>query len=364
LKTHYVKKTLLLVGPKPPPIGGGTVNVQILLKELEKIPNIHIITINTSPRHHRKKTNSFSPEKINRFLRIFKLYILNIKKCDSVLVIGTDKFIFTMGYIFIFFAMLYHIPVFLKPLGVDLINYIDSQRTIFKRYMINLLEGSNGILLQTKELKIQLKDISNSNAYYIPGYRSAFFNNYNATRHSDDFRMLFLSQIVREKGPLLLLEALQNLTNENNIRFKCDFYGPVLTEDHEEFYKRLIITPGAQYVGIIEAAGVSELMTKYDVLIFPTYCRSEGHPGVIIEAMHAGIPVISTQFPSVKELITDGDNGFLIPIGDCEALANAIKNMALDNDLRKKMGLANYKKGKEFRSDVVVSKILEVILKN
>jgi glycosyltransferase involved in cell wall biosynthesis len=85
------------------------------------------------------------------------------------------------------------------------------------------------------------------------------------------------------------------------------------------------------------------------------------YTGVMIEAMHAGVPVISTQVRTFPELITDGINGFLVPMKDTRALAEAIRLLAVDPTLRKKMGQANRLKGQEFRADVVVAQMLKIV---
>jgi len=95
--------------------------------------------------------------------------------------------------------------------------------------------------------------------------------------------------------------------------------------------------------------------------VLPTYYDTEGHPGVLIEAMHAGVPVISTQVRTFPELITNGVNGFLVPTQDSYFLAEAILILAVDPILRKKMGVANHLKGQEFRADYVVTQLLKII---
>jgi glycosyltransferase involved in cell wall biosynthesis len=119
--------------------------------------------------------------------------------------------------------------------------------------------------------------------------------------------------------------------------------------------------PSAHYCGMAEPGTGPQLISKYDAMVLPTYYDTEGHPGVMIEAMHAGVPVISTQVRTFPELITDGINGFLVPTQDSRALAEAIRLLAVDPTLRKKMGQANRLKGQEFRADVVVAQMLKIV---
>lgn len=158
------------------------------------------------------------------------------------------------------------------------------------------------------------------------------------------------------------MEAIRLLARKESVRLVCDFYGPILENDSNEFFTNLKATPNARYCGIHDGGAASNLLAKYDVLVFPTYHLGEGHPGVIIEAMQAGIPVISTRFRASAELITDGENGFLIPVGNSLALSSAIKRFLMDPSLRERMGKANFQRGQEFSSDLVVSRMLEIML--
>jgi glycosyltransferase involved in cell wall biosynthesis len=79
--------------------------------------------------------------------------------------------------------------------------------------------------------------------------------------------------------------------------------------------------------------------------------------------MMAGVPVISTRHGSIPDLIAHGENGLLVPVRDSRALAEAITQIALDHNQRKRMGEANFARGHEFRTDVVVPKMLGIMFR-
>ena len=74
--------------------------------------------------------------------------------------------------------------------------------------------------------------------------------------------------------------------------------------------------------------------------IFTLTSNTEGMPNSIIEAMCLGIPVVSTDCPcgGPAELIRDGENGLLVPVGDENALAEALRKILRSPELEKKLG--------------------------
>jgi glycosyltransferase involved in cell wall biosynthesis len=357
------ENTILVVGPQPPPIGGATISVRVLLDELEKYDSIRVLTINTSPKNQQKKTRLMSPEIQRRTVRIVLESFKNVRKSDAVLVFATHSFMFTMGCLLLFLAKLHHVPLYFKPLGAELGRYLKNQRQPARAVMLMILRFVAGILAQTRHLQRDLEQLGCANTYYIPGYRSATTRGPRQNRDADKFRLIFLSQIERGKGPLLLLKALQIAKNEHNLGVDCDFYGPILGEDREAFLSLLQSTAGAKYCGIVQAGTACQTMQEYDALVFPTYYATEGHPGVIVEAMLSGIPVIVTRFESVDELVVHGKNGLVVPIGDAHALALAIKRIAEDAALRENLGRMNYQMGQEFRSDRTAARMVEIMFR-
>jgi glycosyltransferase involved in cell wall biosynthesis len=199
------------------------------------------------------------------------------------------------------------------------------------------------------------------NAYYLPGCRILAALTAVPERSPKPFRIIFLAHVTRLKGPLVLLEAMRTVAGTCSQEVSCDFYGPIVDEVHDEFVQGLKITPNAHYLGVAEPGTGPQLIANYDALILPTYYDTEGHPGVLIEAMHAGVPVISTQIRTLPELVTDGVNGLLVPTQDSQALAEAIKRLAEHPEQAKQMGEANRRRGEEFRADAVVAQMLKMI---
>jgi glycosyltransferase involved in cell wall biosynthesis len=323
---------------------------------------VQVRLINTSPALDvRKKMTGFNFEKIKRSLSILPRYIYEIPHCDSVLVFANDLFAITLAPLLLFVARLFHKPFFLKPVGAGLDLFINRRNELFRKYLLGVLRSTNGILTQTRLLKHDLKKFGITNTYYLPGCRPLSQINPAKREHLAGFRIIFLGHITRLKGPLILLDALKFLPKICDLQVTCDFYGPIHDEIRDEILHELEANPNAHYCGMAEPGTGPQLISEYDALVLPTYYDTEGHPGVLIEAMHAGVPVISTQVRTFPELVTNGSNGFLVPTKDSHALAEAIRLLAVDPTLRKNMGEANNLKGFEFRAETVVAQMLKIV---
>ena len=82
---------------------------------------------------------------------------------------------------------------------------------------------------------------------------------------------------------------------------------------------------------------------------------------MLLEAMAAGLPVISTPVGAIPELIKPGTNGFLVPPGDYEALAEKILMLVKDEPLRKMIGKNNRAKVMQEYDFKIIANKLEVV---
>jgi glycosyltransferase involved in cell wall biosynthesis len=91
-----------------------------------------------------------------------------------------------------------------------------------------------------------------------------------------------------------------------------------------------MVTDKHELVGYYSAA---------DVFVLPT--RAEGLSNVLIEATAAGLPAVATNLPGITDtVVADGETGFLVPIGDVDAMARAVERLISDPSLRATMSTA------------------------
>ena len=81
---------------------------------------------------------------------------------------------------------------------------------------------------------------------------------------------------------------------------------------------------------------VPSLLRSADVFVFPS--RTEGLPNALLEAMAAGLPIVSTDVPGCRDLIDHERTGLLVPYGDTDSLSGAIQRLLTDRESAKQMG--------------------------
>ena len=94
-----------------------------------------------------------------------------------------------------------------------------------------------------------------------------------------------------------------------------------------------------EFNGVVIGKEKVDFLLDSDIFVFPSYYLFEGHPLVIIEAMAAGCPVISTNIASIPETVIHGENGFLVEPKASGKMAENIEILIKNGELRKKMGL-------------------------
>jgi len=111
--------------------------------------------------------------------------------------------------------------------------------------------------------------------------------------------------------------------------------GP-LRRSLEALADELGIADRCRFVGYVD--DVSRYLAACDVVALTS--ANEGTPVTIIEALAAGVPVVSTDVGGVRDVVTDGRSGFLVPFGDVERVAARLDDLARDPELRASLGAA------------------------
>jgi glycosyltransferase involved in cell wall biosynthesis len=169
--------------------------------------------------------------------------------------------------------------------------------------------------------------------------------------------LVCVGRLCEQKGQLLLIEAARQLAGSGT-DFTLTLAGDgELRPSIETLIREYRLESRVQITGWISNDEVRRHILRARALVLPSF--AEGLPVAIMEAMALHRPAISTYVAGIPELVRDGQNGWLVPSGDVNALVQAIKAcLRTPADVLQKMSDAAHERVLEFHSLEVESKKL------
>lgn len=165
---------------------------------------------------------------------------------------------------------------------------------------------------------------------------------------ADDLVVGIVARLSAQKAHHVLFEAFAELSRAHPGARLVVVGGGDREAELKSLATRLGIDSRVVFTGV--RRDVPELLPAFDVS-----CLSSVHEGVpmaVIESMAAGIPMVVTDCGALRDLVLDGRQGFVVPVGDVSALAARLIALADDPGLRERMGAAGYARVQErFRLD-------------
>lgn len=201
-----------------------------------------------------------------------------------------------------------------------------------------LFPKAAGCVYQTKEQKDFFKPYLQDNSRIImnPINPKYFGNPLPEVREK---AVVHHARLVDFKNQPMLVRAFLKV-HKKHPDYVLRIYGPDSGDGTKEILEKLIKDNQAEeYVFLMGGSNSLEKeIPKGEVYAYSS--DYEGMPNSLLEAMAMGMPVVSTDCPcgGPREVIQDGENGFLIPVGDEDALADRICRLIEDKDLARRFG--------------------------
>lgn len=348
------KTKVLFVGAFKPAIngtqGGQLVACTSLLNSVaaSKVNWVLLDTTATTNQHR-----SFFSRLLKALKRLVVFYYhLCFSRVDTVLLFCSSGFSFREKGVMAIWAKRFGKRVVLAPRSGLIKNDIAKSKA-FRQQLIKVFKHLDVLLCQGPAWQTYYREISgNENLNYQVVHNWIDLDKYPLVERSfkekDNTKVLFLGWITANKGVFDILSAAEVLADEN-ITFMLGGDGDAYAALAEEIAKRKL-QQQIRLLGWIRGNDKNRQLEDADIFILPSY--REGYPNALIEAMACSLPVVASRVGSIPDLVTDGQNGFLIEAGEPAALAKHLKNLHHNNDLRKKLGTAA-RKTVEAKNDLV-----------
>jgi glycosyltransferase involved in cell wall biosynthesis len=175
----------------------------------------------------------------------------------------------------------------------------------------------------------------------------------------DQPMLLFVGRLAGVKGVPVLFDALKSvIPHHPNLQLRLIGDGPERTK-LEARAAEMDLMDHVEFCGYKSQSEVAEALSTTDIFVLPSF--AEGVPVVLMEAMAAQVPVVTTRVAGVPELVEDGVSGVLVAPGAAAPLADALKRLLGDAALRESMGRAGQAKvATDFVSAIEAEKLMHI----
>jgi len=167
-------------------------------------------------------------------------------------------------------------------------------------------------------------------------------------------RFVFIGQVKPSKGLREIIAASCELSEQE---VEIDVFGPLQDGMKLEEFKSC---GRVNYRGVLDPDEVATTLRTYDVVLLPTHHYGEGYPGIILEAYAAGIPVISTRWRAIPEIIEDGVSGLLVEPRSATELAGAMRKLMSSENLVSRLSEGARAKSKEFDACLLADRFVAI----
>jgi glycosyltransferase involved in cell wall biosynthesis len=356
---------VVVIGPLPPPFHGGAVATSLVLRSgLTTACRIH--HLDTTDRRGLDNIGRLDTGNIALAVRHCArlLRLLATERSAAVYVPLAQN---TLGLLrdaaFVVPALLWRRPLVIHLHGSGFRDFYEAAGWPLKMLLRRMMGGATRVIVLAECLRTSLAGLVDADriAVLSNGVEDEFGTPPVRRAHEGPVRVLFLGNLMRAKGFVEAMEAVASL-RASGVDVQLHMAGGFLTDaDRAEATARAAaLGDGVRLHGVVAGSDKLALLRDADIFVFPSY--SEGHPYVVLEAMSAGLPVVTTALPTLLETVEHGRTGLLVPPRDAAALAEAVATLAADREMRLRMGHAGRQRFEErYAFDVWSARLTSII---
>ncbi|MFH1834790.1 MAG: glycosyltransferase [Methanobacteriota archaeon] len=201
-----------------------------------------------------------------------------------------------------------------------------------------------------KKMRVHHMGISRKKFKFVGSERS----------HDKGVVFLTVGRLTEEKGYDISLKAFAKLKGESGKNLYLIVGEGSERDKLVKLTKQLRISDCVKFLGELTQDEVSGVYLRANIFLLPSI--REGIPVSLMEAQSSGLPVITTACGGIPELVTDGESGFLVPIGNVDALAEKMEYLIDHPDIRIQMGLCGSEiVAQQFDIDKLNDKLVELL---
>lgn len=342
---------ILIIGSFPPPISGVSLANKVLTEGLKKRQEWKVDIINSEySRNITAVHGNISVQKFY-FLKAY-LYLFKVLFSEIIYITIGQSFFGVIKYApFILLSKFLRKKLVFHLHGGHLLNEYNLLKGLKKKIFYFFLSKMDHGIVLSKSLRENFSQfIKSSKIFELPNfYESDLRLTEKEILNSKDYneiRIIFLSNLIEEKGINILLEVIKKLY-EKGIKIKIKIAGNlVLNNNLSNYFGKY----GIEYIGVVNGEAKKDFLLWGNVFCLPTFYRMEGQPISIIEAMATGNLIITTKHAGIQDICTS-NNALFCEKNNLTDLLSTIEYLSNNITQIKTKGLYNYNYVKETFSE-------------
>lgn len=181
-------------------------------------------------------------------------------------------------------------------------------------------------IVEGRKMQCTLAAVGFSNVLHVPNFKRIEYIPVRSTCGNAAFRFVFLSRLIPQKGCDIIIDAVKMLNETVGSKFYVDFFGPFDKSYENVFIHKTSSIPNISYKGFLDLSKSEnyDVLSSYDVMLFPTYWQGEGFPGIVIDAFIAGLPVIASDWNFNADIVEHGKTGIILSDNSPQCLHDAM----------------------------------------
>lgn len=334
-------RRILVYGQLPPPFHGTNIMTRVFLRSLRELGLEAEISSKQFSRRI-EEVNRLKAAKAGRYIGFFWRFFRDLRtsQADLVVYFLSSRPLGLLAELpFVLWARILHIPyvLYLHTRGFG---RLYSRSLLFREIIRQMFRPALACFVLGDRLGQEIQVFFPGKIFILPNCIEEPEPAGRAPA-SSTIRVLFLSNIHESKGIRTLMAAIPKVIGlAPDVLFVLA--GPWQDRSVEkevlEFVERHGIRDSVLRTGPVFGKDKENLLAGSDIFVFPSHYPLEAMSLVVLEAMRAGLPVITSDIGSLPEVVIDGKTGFVIPPRDPERLAEKIVRLAKDPELRRRMG--------------------------
>lgn len=199
------------------------------------------------------------------------------------------------------------------------------------------IDSLAAVFVELESMVGDYNSIGLTKVYYLPNCKTVTIDKEALDNASLQipYRFCTYSRVTPEKGIAEAISVVESINNKFGKHIcTLDIYGTYLDEDRE-WFKSLMnsATSAITFKGKIERKESISILSQYDLMLFPTRHIGEGVPGGMIDCYEAGLPIVTCNTSYMKNIVHDGNTGFVYDRNEKAGLEKAIMRYIDDCDL-------------------------------